>query len=102
MSQTVNETRDRLLIGAVVVCALMLALAALGGFSIKLGQDKIIERFDERAPASTRSIGIEYEGVDGESYRVSVTSEPGESAQALMQRFETDLAAMKEVHPSRR
>lgn len=105
-----NERRDELCGRARVVwlvqygiplfCALMLALAAFGAFVLKEGQDEITRLVTE-TPRASRTFEISYTDKDGQTIRVAVQSEQGESSMNLALRFKRELEIMQEQHPRR-
>lgn len=56
----------------------------------------------QAGPQSERTYAVDYMDGDGQTWSVSVTSEPGETPEHLAIRFEADLYAMEQIHPRRR
>lgn len=104
MTVPVGEHKDR--IAAVVACAAAVAaaaflmLAVLGMREMQRGQDDIRALLTE-TPRASRTVECSYTDTNGQTIRVSVQSEQGESAVVLAMRFKRELEVVQAQHPRR-
>ena len=85
-----------------IFCAIMLGVGAIGAFSFKASNQEILRRLDAPPLDSVRTFENTYVGTDGQTWRVMVESEAGESPYSLARRFEAEREAMIQLHPPRR